>query len=84
MEEEKESQFTDRKCENCLFFEKNAADQGQCRINPPSLFVIPNRFGGVDFSSTWPTAKTDAFCGKFELDTIRLRKVDPEKKLLEV
>lgn len=49
-------------CKSCSFFETKAAVKtaGLCRFNPPSFLSEEEKQG------TWPSVKSDDWCGQFD------------------
>lgn len=62
------------KCSECKYWNPNGP-QNECRINPPTAFLIHVRQiqGDVPASiSCWPPTKPDQWCGKFEIKPAEL------------
>lgn len=61
-----------QQCKNCRFWQKVArtrmgALQGECRINPPSVFPGPEF--QADRVTLWPRTGADEWCGRFQAKT---------------
>ena len=54
------------KCKNCKYWKRDAKqeDIGQCRIDPPKVFPMPSKLGGMGSISTWPSTNPEDWCGK--------------------
>lgn len=58
-----------RECQNCYFWEReeNRVNMGQCRHDPPRMFLTPGQMqGNFGFTSTWPLTQPTQWCGKWK------------------
>ena len=58
------------RCGECSFFQPVTATEGECRANPPAMFLVPVQGlqgSGVGFASQFPKVSAEAWCGPFEI-----------------
>lgn len=53
-----------QRCNECKWFVM--LPQGECHLNPPSVFLVPGPAGGPVTVGVFPPTKPSNFCGKFE------------------
>lgn len=57
------------RCSNCMFYEYHDLQVGTCRINPPTVLVMPiQQLNGVSFSpiTAFPTVQKNEWCARFQ------------------
>lgn len=69
---------TSHNCSNCKFWSPLAGGQGQCRLNPPSVAMLPvpqklSNQTALQPVSFWPITTSAQWCGQYQPDLV----VDP-------
>ena len=57
------------RCAECGLYQPISSDDGECRANPPTSFLVPvQTLSGqsVAFASQFPKIASGAWCGAFE------------------
>lgn len=57
------------RCVDCSNFQRTTPEEGECRCNPPMIFLVPMQTlqgQGIGFASQFPKVTPQAWCGAFE------------------